>query len=262
VTYGYNNLNQLTGYNDGATQGTLTYDAPQRRKLTETVNYGPFSLSHGYTYYANGLKKSFTGPDGVTVNYRYDSNNQLSSITLPTGTLTVNSYQWTAPTQITLPGGSTRTQGYDSLMRLKTIQVKDPAQNDVLNYQYAYDKADNITQKTTEHGTYHYGYDSLYRLTQATNPSPLTNETYTYDPAGNRTSDSTVPGSWSYNSNNQITAYGNVTPDYDANGNTTTKTEGSTTTTYVYDTTDRLTEVKDTSSLSDLDRGTTRRRVN
>jgi hypothetical protein len=42
---------------------TLTfheYDDLQR-KLSETVNYGPFSKTTGYTYYANGLKKSLGG---------------------------------------------------------------------------------------------------------------------------------------------------------------------------------------------------------
>ena len=246
ITYAYNDLNQPTDYNDGATQGTTRYDARNLRKTGETVNYGLFNLSYSYDYSANGLKKSFTGPDGVTVNYSYDSNNQLSGITLPTGTLTVNSYQWTAPAQITLPGGTTRTQAYDPLLRPKTIQVKDPGQNEVMNYRYTYDKADNITQKATEHGTYDYAYDNLYRLTQATNPSPLNQETYTYDAVGNRTTDTNAPGALSYNANNQLTAYGAIILGYDANGNMITKTEGTNITTYVYDTTDRLIEVKTT----------------
>ena len=246
INYSYNDLGALDGWNNGSVQGTINYDAKQLRKTGDTVNHGSFSLSYGYDYYANGLKKSFTGPDGVTVNYSYDSNNQLSSITLPTGTLTINTYQWAAPAQVTLPGGTMRTQSYDALMRLKTIQVKDSAQNEILNYQYAYDKADNIIQKITEHGTYSYGYDNLHRLTAANNPSPLTNEAYAYDQAGNRTTDDSIPGNWSYNGNNQLTAYGNFTFDYDANGNTTSKTEGTNTTTYVYDTADLLIEVKNT----------------
>ena len=48
------------------------------RKLSETVDYEPFELSYSYTYYKNGLKKTFTGPDGVTYEYTYDDNNQIS----------------------------------------------------------------------------------------------------------------------------------------------------------------------------------------
>lgn len=249
VTYTYNNLGNLTGYNDGTTQGTASYDTRALRKTGETVNYGTFSLSYSYDYQANGLKKSFTGPDGVTVNYTYDTNNQLNAIQLPSGSLTVNTYQWYWPTQTTLPGGTIRTQAYDSLMRLTAINVKGPAQNPVLNYQYGYDKADNIIQKATEHGTYNYTYDNLYRLTGATNPTPLTNETYTYDPVGNRLTDSNITGSWQYNSNNQLTqAGGNIVFTHDSNGNLITKTEGLTITTYVWDTFDRLTEVRDTNN--------------
>lgn len=250
VSYGYNARGTLTTWGDSAALGTITYDTRQIRKTGETINYGPFSLSYNYDYFANGLKKSFTGPDGVTVNYTYDTNNQLSSIALPTGSITVNTYKWSAPEKITLPGGTARTQSYDPLLRLTGINVKDPAQNDVMNYGYSYDKADNIKTKTTEHGNYTYGYDDLYRLTQATNPSPLTNETYSYDAADNRTTDGNIAGNWSYNANNQLTAYGNVTPAYDDNGNTITKTEGANVVSYVYDAADRLTKVTTTDTVT------------
>jgi YD repeat-containing protein len=109
-------------------------------------------------------------------------------------------------------------------MRLTQLQVKDPGQTEALNYQYAYDKADNITQKATEHGTYSYAYDSLYRLIQAQNPSPLVNEACGYDALGNRTSDRNVAGAWQYNANNQLTQAGNIAFVYDDNGNVVTKT--------------------------------------
>ena len=115
-----------------------------------------------------------------------------------------------------------------------------------MNYQYTYDKVDNVVQKATEHGTYSYTYDDLYHLKSATNPPPLNQESYTYDAVGNRTTDRNITGNWSYNENNQLTAYNNITFEYDANGNTTKKIEGATVTTFVYDTSDRLIEVKTT----------------
>ncbi|HIE02777.1 MAG: hypothetical protein VSS75_018585 [Candidatus Parabeggiatoa sp.] len=39
--------------------------------MSKTVDYGPFSLSYAYEYYANGLKKSFTDPSGVKIIYSY-----------------------------------------------------------------------------------------------------------------------------------------------------------------------------------------------
>jgi hypothetical protein len=42
----------------------LTYDA-LNRKLSESVNYGPFSKTYSYTYDARGNKASYTSPEGV-----------------------------------------------------------------------------------------------------------------------------------------------------------------------------------------------------
>ncbi|TGO02082.1 hypothetical protein PN36_31080, partial [Candidatus Thiomargarita nelsonii] len=81
-------------YSDGSTSGTYTYDALEQ-KLSETVDYGAFSLSQGYSYFANGLKKSFTGADGVQISYVYNENNRLVSVEIPdAGLVTVNGFEW------------------------------------------------------------------------------------------------------------------------------------------------------------------------
>lgn len=244
ITYNYNAIGSLTSYSDGTSAAGYNYDALQR-KTAETVNYGSFSQSYTTTYYANGKKKTLSYPDGGAATYTYDANNQLASIQLPGGSITYNSYQWTAPTKITLPGGATRQTTYDPLLRVSNITAKDNAQSVLMNYQYGYDKADNILSKNTEHGNYSYNFDSLYRLTQASSPAPLTNEAYTYDNVGNRLTASNTTGAWNYNANNQLTAYGNVSLQYDANGSTAKKTEGSQGTQYGYDTSGRLAQVKD-----------------
>jgi RHS repeat-associated protein len=252
MIYGFNELSNLISYTDSTITGTVTYDSRQLRKVGETVHYGTFSLSYSYDYYANGRKKSFTGPDGVTVNYTYDPNNQLATIQLLAGNITVNSYKWVAPSQITFPGGSVRTQGYDPLLRLTQIQVKNPGQGEVMNYQYDYDSVDSLKTKDTEHGNYSYTYDDLYRLTTAQNPSPLASEAYTYDTLGNRLTDAKTTGTWSYNDNNQLQGLDGITFEYDANGNTTKKIDANDPTqtrNYVYDTADRLIEVRDASNV-------------
>jgi len=248
INYSYNELGTLIGYDDSITSATYTYDN-LRRKVQESVNYGAFRLSYGYTYYANSLKKSFMGPDAVIYNYAYDANNQLSSIQLPIGAITINSYQWTAPTQVTLPGGTIRQQQYDSLMRLTSITTKDAFQNNILDYKYSYDKVGNILAKNTEQGNHAYTYDNLYRLTRVTYPN-LPTDAYTYDPVGNRLADAQAPGTWTYNQNNQLLTAGTTDFGYDENGNTIQKTDGTQTTQYIYDTNDRLIEVKDTNNVT------------
>jgi YD repeat-containing protein len=128
-------------------------------------------------------------------------------------------------------------------MRIKQITAKDPGGNPVLNYQYGYDRMDNIVNKTTEHGPYTYGYDGLYRLTTA-DGGPLTAERYTYDPVGNRLTSSNA-SNWSYNANNELQSYNGVAFQYDLNGNTTQRNDNGTIQNFLYNEDDRLTEVKD-----------------
>ena len=65
------------------------------------------------------------------------------------------------------------------------MTAKDPGQNNLMQYQYTYDKMDNITNRNTEHGSYGYAYDDLYRLTAVDNPT-LADEGFSYDAVGNR----------------------------------------------------------------------------
>jgi YD repeat-containing protein len=115
VDLNYNNLGHLIAYDDGTTSAAYTYDDLQR-KISESVNYGSFTKTTAYAYYANGLKKSFTDPGGVTTEYRYDGNNRLAAVDIPgQGQITYSTYRWNSPTRILLPGGSTQEYGYDPL---------------------------------------------------------------------------------------------------------------------------------------------------
>ena len=98
--------------------------------------------------------------------------------------------------------------------------------------------------KNTEHGNYTYQYDKLQRLTEAVNPLGA-DEAYSYDALGNRLTAAGVPGDWSYNANNELLGYDNVSFAYDDNGNTTRKTHGVQETNYIYDVEDRLVRVED-----------------
>ena len=243
VSFTYDKVGNLKTYNDGTTSGQYGYDNAYR-KISEAVNYGGFQKSYAYEYYKNGTKKTFTGPDGITYTYTYNSNNQLTSVQIPgVGSITNASYNWSRPTMITLPGGSRKDYAYDPLMRVKQITSKDPGQNTLLNYQYTYDKMDNIQSKQTEHGDYTYDYDNLYRLAGADNPVQE-DEAFTYDPVGNRLTSSGV-SDWTYNTNNELTGYDNGSYVYDDNGNMTQKTVDGVVTKFFYNTEDRLIEVRD-----------------
>jgi len=230
------------GYDDGTTSATYTYDDVYR-KTSESVNYGAFQKTYSYTYYNNGMKKTFIDPNGTTYTYTYDTSNQLTGIQIPgIGSITYPSYAWNRTANITLPGGSTKEYTYDPLMRTQSITAKDPGQNPVMNYQYTYDRMDNIVSKVTEHGEYAYGYDELYRLISS-DPATGGNEAFTYDATGNRLTANSTSGSWTYNDNNELNAHNDTSYEYDDNGNMVKKTIGGALTSYVYNIEDRLSEV-------------------
>ena len=237
-------MGKLTGYDDGTTSAVYTYDTLYR-KTAETINYGAFSLENGYTYYANGLKKTYTGPDAIPYGYLYDANNQLAAVQIPNaGYITVSGYNWNLPASMMLPGGTTKQFTYDPMMRTTGIDVADPGQNEVLNYAYTHDRMDNIVTKDTEHGNYSYTYDDLYRLTDADNPVQ-SDEAFTYDNVGNRLTAADSATEWAYNENNELTGHDDVTYDYDLNGNMIEKNAGGVITKFFYNVEDRLERVED-----------------
>ena len=65
---------------------------------------------------------------------------------------------------------------------------------------------------------------------------------YTYDPVGNRLSNVSGSG-WSNNTSNELTSRPGVTYSYDANGNTTSKSDSTGATTYAWDYENRLVSV-------------------
>ena len=244
VVFTYDKVGNLKTYNDSISSATYVYDDVYR-KLSETVNYGTFNKTINYTYFDNSLKKSFAYPDGTTIQYAYDPSNRLAGINIPgQGQITYNFYHWNSPAQITLPGGSATEFTYDPLMRVKSIAANDPGQNPLMTYGYTYSASGNITAKNTNVGDYAYQYDSLYRLTNATNPGIM--ETFTYDGVGNRLTAANVSGAWNYNDNNELTGYGDTTLSYDVNGNTTGKRiNGQLVNQYFYNVEDRLSRVED-----------------
>ena len=176
-------------------------------------------------------------PDGTTYTYTYDRN-ELRHIRIPgVGNISYPSYTMGRPDSVTFPGGS-RTYSYDALARLKDID------SSTLDYSYSYDQAGNILTKSTGDGTYEYDDDDLYRVTDVTNPT-LDDEAYSYDPVGNRLTASDLSGDIDHNANNELELYGDISFEYDANGNMTAKTSASESWVYSDNVQNRLVRVEE-----------------
>ena len=229
-------------------------------------------------YYPNGLKHTYTNPEGITYTYYYNKNNQLTAVHIPgQGQLTWSDFQWLMPQTLLLPGGTKITLSYNDFLQVEERILKDPANNNVASALYEYDREHNINRITSEQGAYSFGYDNLYRLTQADYPldTAANDESFAYDGVGNRIGHTLVENTGTspvdeesngeggegenppansltttlgYNNQNQLTeaTEGSTTATYtySANGHTATKTENGQTTEYVYSHDERLIAVK------------------
>jgi YD repeat-containing protein len=242
VTYSYNEAGSLVGYDDTVTSATYAYDDLQRL-IGETVDYGSFSLTNGYGYYGNGWKEQYTDPAGRIKTYSYDKAGKPLGVDLGlAGQVSYNSYSWNRPSRITLPGGATLNFNYNGLQQVTAINGKDPAENPIIDYEYSYSPVGNIIEKSTEHGAYSYGYDSLYRLIDV--KGPVEDESYEYDSLANRISSADFTD-WNYNGNNQLTSYGPTTFKYDNHGNMAEKTISGQNGEFTYSVDNRLVKITD-----------------
>lgn len=270
VTYQVAGRSQYRGY-----QQTLGEDAQNRtadiQALSEsytyndlgqvtsvTVNFGPFSKTYQYTYHPNGLKKTYTTPEGITYTYYYNKNNQFTAVHIPgSGQLSRGSFYWLQPQTLLLPGGSQVTLSYDDFLQVKERILQDPEQENVAQAIYDYDAVGDITAIDTEHGQYSFDYDRLYRLTGADYPLTVAanDETFDYDGVGNRTGHTQTPEEGeaeainaTYNNLNQLVSQTKdgveTTFTYNTNGHTATKTTAGETTEYIYNHEERLIAVK------------------
>jgi RHS repeat-associated protein len=246
--------------------GTATYD-DANRKTGETVNYPnpggqPYSLSYSYQYSPAGKKTRLVWADGTAIDYGYSTHGELESVTIPgEGILSVNQFKWTAPASVILPGGSVQEKSYDGLLKLEGLKVKSPSQQTLLDLTNSYGKRQELTSRTladtvggvTSTVTGNFSYDDELRLTESVtdtgNQSGTDTETFTLDAVGNRTAHSRVLGPWNYDANNRLLDKGilldAVSYEYDDAGNLTRKTEAGKVTEFIYDTQNRLSEVRD-----------------
>lgn len=232
-TYSYNNLDQLESV---------------------TVNFGGFSKTYSYTYYPNGLKKTYTNPENITYTYYYNKNNQLMAVHIPgEGQISWANFQWLVPQTLLLPGGQKISLKYNDFQQLEENVLKKADNTELAKAVYEYDLAQNIKKIQKNEGAFNYNYDNLYRLTNADSPISYANdETFDYDGVGNRTSrtENGVTDSQSYNQKNQLLAIDSsdnnkdVTYTYNANGHTKTQTKSGVVTEYVYNHEERLIKVK------------------
>lgn len=198
-------VGRLTSVTDAA--GTMSRSYDERGNLqSETRINGTNTLTTGYTYDGANRVASIAYPDGTVVNYQRDAAGYVSSVTAkPSGSSTTTTiatihHQPFGPMNgATFGNGIAETWTYDQSYR--PIQITDVlAGTNVQNLAYTYDAANNVTSiadSVNAANSQAFTYDPLNRLTGATSGTGgYGSLMWTYDPVGNRLTQ--VQGSTTY----------------------------------------------------------------
>lgn len=250
ITYQYDDNGFMLSWHSGHFSGHYVTDK-NGQKLSETINFGPFSKQYQYSYYDNGITQSMTMPNGAVYGYEYDNNNQLTRLQIPgEGSLRVNEFNWTAPSKETLPGGVQRTTSYTGLLNTAETQVDTVDGQSVLQLGYQYGLSQEISQRSQDGVVTDYQYDEIYRLQLAETVSPdgqTRSETYQLDANSNRVASHDVTN-WQYNDVGQLTQRGSdgtaTVYEYDVNGNQVIRSQSNSRLVFIYDIKDRLVRVE------------------
>jgi RHS repeat-associated protein/uncharacterized repeat protein (TIGR01451 family) len=243
IDYTYDASGYLTRVVDSA-QGTteMSYDS---RSFMTNITY-PDGKGFTFEYNAAGRRTRRVGHDGYTLTYDYDAAGRLASLTQGTNNVLV-SYTYDSSGRLTREdkgNGTFTTYTYDPAGQILAMTNHAPGGAAQSFFNYVYDSRGNRTSMTTADGVTAYQYDALNQLIGVTYPGGR-NVTYAYDPAGNRTvvSDNGTNTLYTANSLNQYSQAGDAVFTYDADGNMTSRTDPTGTTTYDYDPENRLIQV-------------------
>jgi len=270
TTYVYDALNRPTQtiYADSATNTTVYDDlsrvqftidargttnafgydgAGQRIAVTNAWGTAATNISF-YAFDANGNQIGASDALGHVTRYTYDGLNRQVQVVYADGTMTGTSYDAAGRAVATTNQDQIVTLfGYDGVGRLTSVTNAFGTTNQIVT-RYAYDQAGNQTNQVDALGRItKFAYDSMGRRISRTMPGGQT-ESFAYDVAGNQLLATNFNGAVISNAFNVMGRLVNrgsgngyqIMLGYDAAGNRSGMTDPSGTTTYVFDSRNRL----------------------
>ncbi len=234
--------------NPNGKTSTYAYDKYGDR----TTSTDPLGDATNDTYNVLGQKTEEKSPLGRKTKYTNDPLGDVLTVTDPLGHVTTNTYDSNQNlTTTTDANGNVTTKTYNADNELTSTVVKNSSNVTTSSQSTTYDQAGNIASQVNGVGqATTYAYDALNRQTSSTDANGRVT-TDSYDAAGNRvgvTDPEDRTTSTAYNADNEaisVTYSDGVTPNvtyaYDADGQRTSMTDGTGTTTYTYDALHRLT---------------------
>ena len=223
-----------------------------RKHGKATVTGRPESPNPEYDIWQEEFKLEYD-EDSAEV-FAYDASGRLASVSDGNGKVYLkNTYDETTGRLAKQENGNGTSVSYlyDKLGRVVSIEHRGADGKIAEALQYCYDADGRCIRAASRLGEERYGYDKDGQLTAVEYPDGA-NESFAYDAVGNRTSrtgGSPVQETYKVNNLNQYTEIVNAqaarsTMSYDKDGNMTSMTDATGTTTYTYDTLNRLVAVE------------------
>ena len=226
------------------TRTLATYSYTDRDNYLETLDYGNGDRV-SYTYDKQGRVTAQTYEDGATVSYKYDNSGALATVKdSATGRTTTYYYDATDRLMKYVESGTDYSHGvtyaYDNINNLTRTVENFNGANRVTGYTYDDDnRLSSITQSATNE---HYQYDAYGRVSaQQTKVNSLVtlNTSFVYETLDNGNMTSRVSQYDLLSAGNYLDRTYSYT--YDDNGNILSVSDGTNTTSYVYDAQNQLT---------------------
>jgi RHS repeat-associated protein len=218
---------------------TLTYD---ERDLLSSLTY-PDGKGFTFQHDLAGRRISRTSLDGYTLKYFYDTLGRLEHLEDGTGRQIIRyTYDTVGRLAREDKGNGTGTSyDYDAASRIARLTNFGTNGAILSRFDYTYDPDGNQSSIATLSGSDSFTYDAVGQLTAASYANGRS-VTYAYDAAGNRTvvNDNGTNQLYSANNLNEYSVAGDASLGYDADGNLTNRTDSSGTTSFQYDSENRL----------------------
>ena len=236
-TYGYDDISRLTSAVNEV--GTVTFGYDNRNRMTSTTDVFGQALVYEYERTPTVNQKRLKLNGALYATYNFDNDERLENIVNAADSTTIlfGYHADDLPMTRTYPNGVSTSYEFDNMRRLKRLTDEGP-NGALFDRQYGYNTANQISQITEPSQTRIFGYDNADRLTGVTGSVV---ESYMFDNVGNRTS-SHRSSTYGYQPFNKIASTQTATYGSDANGNMTTKSEGSNFWRYSWDYENRLAE--------------------
>lgn len=243
-TYQYDPAGNLSQFTDRKNQvTTFTYDSLNRRIGASYADGSSTSFVYDSVGHLTKATDSIVG----AIEFLYDNLDRLIKEVSAQGVVEYTYDALGRRSTMKANGATPVSYSYDAASRLTQVAQAG------LVVGLGYDNANRRTSLTYPNGTNTaYSYDNASRLTAITHNGPagvIEGLAYVYDAAGNRISLTRTNGTATnlpaavqaaYDAANEQVTFNSLPATFDANGNQTTSTDASGTTTYTWDARNRL----------------------